>query len=138
MNHTYYLGVYNNDTSLFNKNIGKESWEKYKDGKSFVSNRTELRYFTIDRCFIINKNNGKVFTEKSINMDLKSPTEFLVELVRHELPFFPTQYNYFNKQIHSIDEYTDSNENNVCFSNYVENGVDYYEIYSSSPFSSSL
>jgi hypothetical protein len=137
MNHTYYLGLFNNDTSLFNKNIGKELWEKYKDGKSFVSNRTELRYFTIDRCFIINKKNGNVSTEKCINMDLKSPTEFLVVSARHELPFFPTQYNYFNKQIHTIDEYKD-NGNTIFFSNYVENGVDYYEIYSSSPFSSSL
>jgi hypothetical protein len=138
MNHTYYLGVYNNDTSLFNKNIGKERWEKYKDGKSFIVNRTELRYFTVDRCFILNKKNGNVYTEKCINMDLKSPTEFLVESARHELPFFPTQYNYFNKQIHTIDEYKDSNGNNICFSKYVENGLDYYEIYSSSPFSSSL
>ena len=94
---------------VFNKNIGKERWEKYKDAKSFVSNRNELRYFTIDRCFIINKKNGKVYTEKCINMDLKSPTEFLVESARHELPFFPTQYNYFNKQIHTIDEYKDNN-----------------------------
>ena len=138
MNHTYYLGAYNNETYLFNKNIGRERWEKYKEGKIFVSNRVELRYFTMDRCFIKNKKNGKIYTEKYITMNLKTPNDFLVEFTRHELPFFPTQYSYFNKQIHTIDEYHDINGNIICFSNYIENGINYYEIYSSSPLSSSL
>ena len=54
-----------------------------------------------------------------------------------ELPFFPTQYNYFNKQIHNIEEYRDKTGNIITFSNYKENGIDYYEIYSSSSISSS-
>lgn len=137
MNYTYYLGQFNKDTNLFNKNLGKERWESLKNGKTKVRSWSELRYYTIDRCFIKNKTNGKVYTEKYLNSSLKGINELSVEVVRQELPFFPTQYNYFNKQINQLEEYKDSLGNIITFSEYLENGIHYYEIYSSSSISSS-
>lgn len=137
MIYRYYLGVFNKDTNLFNKNISRDSWEKFKLDKNKISEYSELRYYTMDRCFIRNKSNGKVYTEKYTSTRLNSGKELVVELECNTLPFFPTQYSYFNRQTVNIEEYRNGFGNTITFSNYKENGIDYYEIYSSSSISSS-
>jgi hypothetical protein len=137
MIYRYYLGVFNKDTNLFNKNISRDNWEKFKLNMTKISEDSQLRYYTMDRCFIRNKTNGKVYTEKYPSTRLNSQNELLVEVESNTLPFFPTQYSYFNKQTVSIAEYRNSFGNTITFSNYKENGIDYYEIYSSSSISSS-
>ena len=137
MIYRYYSGVFNKDTNLFNKNISRDTWENFKLDKTKISEDSELRYYTMDRCFIRNKSNGKVFTEKYPSTRLNTEHELLVEVESNTLPFFPTQYSYFNKQTHHIEEYRNGLGNTITFSNYKENGIDYYEIYSSSSISSS-
>jgi hypothetical protein len=137
MIYRYYRGVFNKDTNLFNKNISRDNWEKFKLNMTKISEYSQLCYYTMDRCFIVNKSNGKVYTEKYPITRLNSEKELVVEVESNPLPFFPTQYSYFNKQVHNIEEYRNSVGNTITFSNYKENGIDYYEIYSSSSISSS-
>jgi hypothetical protein len=137
MKNTYYFGTFNPNTKLFNKNVGREEWERKKAGHTLISCRTELRYYTQDRCFIKNKTLGTTTTEKFGTIQLKGPHELLVESTVNELPFFPTQYVYFNKQIHSIEDYKTADGQIISFSNYIENNTPFYEIYSSSSLSSS-
>jgi len=139
MNYRYYLGHFNNETNQFNKNINVQCWESFKLDKTKCNNDTItlLQYFTIDRCFIKNKSNGKVITEHYGDIELIDNNTLKVQVETTELPFFPTQYNYFNKQIHSVENYLDKNGTKITFSKYKENGIDYYEIYSSSSISSS-
>ena len=139
MTFRYYLGDLNLETNLFNKNIDRERWQNLKNNKTKITANpiTILQYYTIDRCFIKNKFTGKVFTEKYNVIKITDNNTLQIEIEQKELPFFPTQYNYFNKQIHNVEEYRDKTGNIITFSNYKENGIDYYEIYSSSPISSS-
>lgn len=139
MSYRYYFGEVNNETNLFNKNINHERWESLKQNKTKINDKSEilLRYFTMDRCFIKNKTNGKITTEKYNSNELIDNNILKVEVESIELPFFPTQYNYFNKQHHTTEEYYDKKGNKITFSNYIENGINYYEIYSSSSISSS-
>lgn len=139
MSYRYYFGEINNETNLFNKNINHERWESLKVNKTKINDKSEtlLRYFTMDRCFIKNKTNGKITTEKYNTIELIDNNILKVQVETTELPFFPTQYDYFNKQLHNTEEYRDKNGNIITFSNYIENGINYYEIYSSSSISSS-
>ena len=139
MNYRYYLGEINNETKLFNKNINRERWELLKSNKTKLNSNSKalLQYFTIDRCFIKNKSNGKITFENYGKIELIDNNILKVQVETKELPFFPTQYNYFNKQLHTIEEYLDKSGNIITFSIYKENGIDYYEIYSSSSISSS-
>jgi hypothetical protein len=137
MHYRYYLGEINNETLLFNKNINSERWESLKCNKTKLNSYSKLQYFTIDRCFIKNKSNGKITTENYGKIELIDKNILKVQVETKELPFFPTQYNYFNKQIHTIEDYLDKSGNIITFSNYIENGIHYYEIYSSSSISSS-
>jgi len=138
MKNTYYFGTFNPDTKLFNKNIDREQWEDKKAGHTLISSRTELHYYTLDRCFIKNKTDGTVRTEKMGTIQLKGPHELLVESVMNALPFFPIQYVYFNKQIHYIEEYQTADGKKISFSKYIENNTPFLEIYSSTSLSSSL
>jgi hypothetical protein len=139
MNYRYYLGEFNIETNLFHKNMGRDRWEKLKCDKMKLTDNSRklLQYYTMDRCFIKDKLTGKIYTEKYNTIVLVDNNTLKVQVENRELPFFPTQYNYFNKQIHNIEEYRDKTGNIITFSNYKENGIDYYEIYSSSSISSS-
>jgi hypothetical protein len=137
MKHTYYFGQYDPENQMFYKNINVEKWQKAKSGKELVSSRTELRYFTADRCFILNKDTGAASTEKFGSIQLISAKELLVESEINELPFFPVQYTYYNKQVHTIQDYKTTDGQIITFSDYVENHTHFREIYSSSSISSS-
>jgi hypothetical protein len=138
MKNTYYFGTFDPETKLFNKNIDKERWEKKKMGHTLISSRTQLQYYTLDRCFIKNITDGTASTEKMGTIQLKGPHELLVESITNALPFFPVKYVYFNKQIHYIEDYQTADGKVISFSNYIENNTPFWEIYSSSSLSSSL
>lgn len=137
MKNTYYFGQFDPETKLFHKNINVEKWQKAKSGKQLISSRTELRYFTADRCFILNKDNGAASTEKFSSIQLIGPKELVVKSEITELPFFPVQYAYYNKQVHTIQDYKSTDGQIITFSDYVENNTHFREIYSSSSISSS-
>ena len=123
----YYLGKINNELNQFNKMI------TYHKFHSRINEYNIVKYFSIDRIFTLNKKTGKSTTEKPtiVSTNSKEIYDYIViDYDEKELPFFPVQWSYFNKQVIKITEYN-LGDGIIYFAEVLEKGNTYYEIYSS-------
>ena len=130
----YYLGKINNELNQFNKMIPYHKWLEYKNKiHSRINEYNIVKYFSIDRIFTLNKKTGKSTTEKPtiVSTNSKEIYDYIViDYDEKELPFFPVQWSYFNKQVIKITEYN-LGDGIIYFAEVLEKGNTYYEIYSS-------
>jgi len=131
----YYLGKINNELNQFNKMISHEKWNHLKNKiHSRINEYNVVKYYSVDRIFTLNKKTGKTITEKPtiISTNTKDTYDYIViDYEEKELPFFPTQWSYFNKQVIKITEYN-LNDGIIYFTEVTEKGNTFYEIYSHS------
>lgn len=131
----YYLGKINNELNQFNKTIQHNKWADYKNRvHSRINEYNLVKYYSLDRIFALNKKTGKTLTEKPtiISTNTKGEYDYIViDNDEKELPFFPTQWSYFNKQVIKITEYN-LKDGVIYFTEVTEKGNTFYEIYSNS------
>jgi hypothetical protein len=131
----YYLGKINNELNQFNKMISHEKWINLKNKiHSRINEYNVVKYYSLDRIFTLNKKTGKTITEKPtiVSTNTKDNYDYIViDMEEKELPFFPTQWSYFNKQVIKITEYN-LNDGIIYFTEVTEKGNTFYEIYSNS------
>lgn len=131
----YYLGKINNELNQFNKMISHEKWNHLKNKiHSRINEYNVVKYYSLDRIFTLNKKTGKTITEKPtiVSTNTKDTYDYIViDNEEKELPFFPTQWSYFNKQVIKITEYN-LNDGIIYFTEVTEKGNTFYEIYSNS------
>ena len=129
----YYLGKINNELNQFNKTIPNTYWINYKNRlHSRINEYNVVKYYSLDRIFSLNKKTGKTITEKPTIFSTNTKDQYdyiVIDNEEKELPFFPTQWSYFNKQVIKITEYNLSN-GVIYFSEVIEKGNTFYEIYS--------
>lgn len=129
----FYLGKINNELNQFDKTFKSSKWLDYKNRiHSRINEYTVVKYYSLDRIFAINKKTGKTLTQKPtiVSTNTKGAYDYIViDNDEQELPFFPTQWSYFNKQVIKITEYN-LGDGVVYFSEVIEKGSTYYEIYS--------
>jgi hypothetical protein len=131
----YYLGKINNELNQFNKMISHEKWNHLKNKiHSRINEYNVVKYYSLDRIFTLNKKTGKTITEKPtiVSTNTKDTYDYIaIDNEEKELPFFPTQWSYFNKQVIKITEYN-LNDGIIYFTEVTEKGNTFYEIYSNS------
>lgn len=129
----YYLGKINNELNQFNKTIPSSYWINCKNKlHSRINEYNVVKYYSLDRIFSMNKKTGKTLTEKPTIISTNTQGEYdyiVIDNDEKELPFFPTQWSYFNKQVIKITEYN-LNDGIIYFSEVTEKGNTFYEVYS--------
>jgi len=127
----YYTGKPEADNRRFNTKIDKHIWDTLKN-KLEISEKPSishiLKYYTHDSIYIVSKPENKTILAHTPTVTYIAQPECLhVKLHLTILPFFPVQYEYFNKQQHIVYKFTQYN--GIVLSEIVENQQTFYEIY---------
>jgi hypothetical protein len=129
--HKYYMGKIESDNRLFNTKIDKSRWDSIKH-KLELSEKPStshlLKYYTHDSIYIVNiSNNTTILAHTPTITCMTQPECLSVKTHLTTLPFFPVQYEYFNKQRHNVYKFTQYN--GIVLSEIFENHQTFYEIY---------
>ena len=130
----FYLGCFNKDTKLFNKNIGEQVWNELKQKYQYIEDYKSLKYYTLDHIITKNLNDGQITVEKpqiklihSLGKLDNKLSALEIDSQIKKVAIFPVQLEYFNKQIYHT-EVCQSKYGIVLFSKYIEKGTTYYEM----------
>ena len=127
----FYLGKFNGDTKLFNKNVGESIWNSLQQKCQVLDSDQSLKYYTFDRIITKNLKSGETTVEKpEIRLIHNIDSNFQaieIDSEMYRVAIFPLQMEYFNKQVYHTDicQYKSSV---ILFSKYIEKGTTYYEI----------
>jgi hypothetical protein len=129
--HKYYMGTAEGGNRVFNTKISKQIWDIIKN-KLETSEKPStshfLQYYTHDSVYIVNiQENTTILAHTPVITYIPKPECLSVRMYLTTLPFFPTQYEYFNKQRHNVYKFTQSN--GIVLSEIFENQQTLYEIY---------
>ena len=128
----YYLGKYNPETGLFNKNIEENNWNRLRESLEPVEEYSSLKYFGLDKAFCKNLKTGEIVAESYevlIPTNISEKYQSLEVVINsNKLLVFPAFLEYFNKQVYNTTIYKTQNNKLVHFSKYNEKGTDYLEI----------
>jgi hypothetical protein len=127
----YYIGKAEGDNRVFNTKIDKKVWDTIKNKLEIIekpSTSRLLKYYTHDSIYIIDtRGNTTILSHTPVITYIPQPVCLSVKMHVTTLPFFPTQYEYFNKQQHNVYKYTQYN--GIVLSEIFENQQPFYEIY---------
>jgi hypothetical protein len=127
----YYAGKAESNNRLFNAKIDKQTWDSIKNrletNEKPVFSRL-LKYYTHDSVYIVDTLENKTILAHTPKITYITQPECLcVKTHLTLLPFFPVQYEYFNKQRHILYKFTQYN--GIVLSEIFENHETFYEIY---------
>lgn len=131
IDHKYYAGKTDGDNRLFNTKIDEHVWSSIKsklemNEKPSISKL--LKYYTHDSAYIVDTSiNTTVLAHTPTITYISQPECLHVKMHLTTLPFLPVQYEYFNKQQHTVYKYTQYNGIVLC--EIFENQQKHYEIY---------
>ena len=125
----YYMGT-NNTNIIFDTKIHKRQWDNIKTKLDTMEVPTiihQLQYYTLDMCYIYNTDTATtIVVDTPIIKYIPASHCLSVKTHNTTLPFFPTQYEYFNKQKQIVYKYV---KGDVVLCETLEHTVTYYEIY---------